>query len=136
MQTYREFIDKHGVTMTSRRVQIEREGWDPAASHWKVTLRPARGGAAPFTINYSMGSAHTDDPDLADVLMCVASDIAGVRNATDFDDWADEYGTDMSTAAARRKARHDYDEIERQYKRLVTMLGLPAVEELLWQTEE
>lgn len=95
----REFIlDAMGVTMHASRMDGVREGWDATASHWHVTVR--RNGKR-FSVEYSMGSAHTGEPDLCDVLNAVLRDAECYANASSVDDFAEDYGYTKPSEAIR-----------------------------------
>jgi hypothetical protein len=124
--TLADFIATHGITATA--AAMADDAWARAASHWRVTLRC---GGRQWTDPFSQGSAHAQPPTAADVLNCVASDIAGVRNARDLDDFMAEYGFERQS-----DARRTFEQIQRQDVRLQRLLADDAaVETLLWSTE-
>jgi hypothetical protein len=130
--TLADFIERHGITgralIATDNPNMANDQWARTASHWRVVLRC---GGRRWTVPFSQGSAHTEPPTVADVLDCVASDIAGYRNARDVRDFASEYGYDDHGLAQRT-----FELIARQDKRLTTLLGDDtAVETLLWNTE-
>lgn len=84
-----------------------------------------------FSLYFSQGSAHTEEPTLADVLDCLASDASSYDNAGTFEEWASEYGYDSDS----RKAEKTYKAIKRQAEQLKRTLGQDAYEELLYKTE-
>ncbi len=104
LQTIPLFIAANGITADSRQVDAPEDksdwsDWDKDASHWEVTIRH---GCRTFTASYSMGSAHKGQPQLADVLGCLQSDIQGVINARDFEDWARELDFDTDSRKAEQ----------------------------------
>lgn len=70
-----------------------------SASHWKVLIKR---GAHLMTAYYSMGSAHTGEPDTTDVMGCLMSDISGMDYADTFEEWASNLGYDEDSRAAER----------------------------------
>lgn len=99
-------------TVTLRRVDYSR-----ALSYWPGTERQS------MSVPFGQGSAHTEDPTALDVLDCLISDAWTVGDAVDFDEWADDFGGDMTTAAGRRAARATWDAIEAQTEELRRFLG-------------
>lgn len=132
MGMLRSFIDRHGITMrvteTDRNPNMADEAWARTARHWKATLRR---GQRTMTVPFSQGSAHTEPPEIADVLDALASDSSGLDNARSFEEWASEYGYDVDS----RKAERIYNAVERQAKKLVAFLGPKLYQELLYETE-
>ena len=87
--------------------------------------------ARSFSLYFSQGSAHTQDPTLADVLDCLASDAAGYENSNDFTGWADDLGYDTDS----RKAEKIWRAVKRQAEQLKRTIGEEAYNDLLWNTE-
>jgi hypothetical protein len=133
---YTEWAEKHGLTMevswadTNPNMDDDAE-WMAQASHYTCTLSVA-GQDGTLSIPFSMGAAHTSEPELGDVLGAVASDAAGFENAAGFEDWASEYGYDTDS----RKAERTYRAVKHQSERFMRFVGKSAYDELLWQTEE
>jgi hypothetical protein len=125
-----DFVQANGLAMTATRVGAAGGDWGRGATEWQVTLRAERNGAT-MIVPFHMGSAHTDAPDLATVLDCLALDSAGFENATGFADWADEYGFDSDSI----KALRTYEQVEEQAHSLRALLGQEAYDELLFCTE-
>lgn len=98
-----------------------------------------------FSFYFSQGSTHTQDPTLADVLDCLASDASGYENAIvdakqkqswgflrlTFESWASEYGYDTDS----RKAEKTFRAIKRQAEQLKRTIDVEAYEELLYNVE-
>jgi hypothetical protein len=105
-------------------------GWGmPAGStHWKCRLRR---GDKRFTVYFSMGPAHSREPEVADVLDCLASDASGIENAKTFEDWAGEYGYDTDS----RRAERTYRICVKQAEKLKQFLGDDLFDQLVWNTE-
>jgi hypothetical protein len=97
--------------------------------NWKVQLRM---GAKRLSVYFSMGMGHGGaEPGADDVLNCLASDAAGIENASSFEDWCDEYGYDTDS----RKHLRTFKVCERQAEKLKAFLGDDLYRELLWETE-
>jgi hypothetical protein len=136
--TYQEFISKHKLGMTCERINERKDQseWGSATRHW--SLRIFTPGIMDFTseftdfrVEFSQGSAHTKEPQLDEVLDCLASDAAGVENANNFEDWCAEYGFDEDS----RKAEKIYLAALDQAEALKNFLGSDAYNELLWDME-
>jgi hypothetical protein len=157
--TLDQFITKHGVKFECKRVESRPDGLmgddndtdkiaRNRAAHVQVRTdnmrhfrcRISRGHrvennfpikASSFGLYFSQGSAHTENPTLADVLDCLASDASGYENACTFEDWASEYGYETDS----RKAEKTFRAIKRQAEQLKRTLGEDAYQELLYNTE-
>jgi hypothetical protein len=133
MTTIQSFVATYRVRMSQpewidHNPQMTEDDWSRGASHYKLTLKCGR---RQMTTYFSMGSAHTSEPQLADVLDCLASDAAGVENAQSFENWCAEYGYDTDS----RKAEKTFKICERQAENLKRLLGDDAFDQLLWHTE-
>lgn len=131
--TLAAFIEEHGITAQVDWADTNPNMADmPAGStHWLVTLK--RDGAEDLAVPFSMGPAHSSEPEIADVLDCLASDASSVENANDWFDWAEEMGYDG--AEQLRQARDTFATIERQTADLREFLPSDAFEQLLYSTE-
>lgn len=147
-----EFIAKHGIKFECRRVESRADGLmsdvrpntGKNLPHFVDTMRHFRCRiTAPcctgkhsqkkmvgFGLYFSQGSAHTEDPTLADVLDCLASDASGYDGQT-FENWASDYGYDTDS----RKAEKTFRAIKRQSEQLRRTIGQDAYEELLYKVE-
>lgn len=125
------FIRRHGITMRCRQVDMNpnrvMSEWDHTASHWKCKLRC---GEESIILHYRMGSAHTGEPDLANVLDCLASATESVRGVP-FAEWCRDLGFDEDFWLALRT----YRICDRQAEKLAVLLGPEALAELLYQVE-
>lgn len=143
--TLDEFIAQQGLTAdverADRNPSMPADDWSRSARHWLVTIRKdlpdTPGCHAGMDVPFSQGSAHMDPPTLADVLDCIASDVATVENACSFDDWADELGYfPMESSADYKRARAAYDAATRQASYLREFLDdEEAFSKLLWDIE-
>jgi len=88
------------ITATAKRMAPNAE-WDTPNNGWKVTLRNGRGNS--YTVSFYKGVGLPDTPPTAlEVLECLVSDAAGYRDATGFEDWAENYGYDTDSRAAEK----------------------------------
>lgn len=128
--TVPQFVTDYRVRMTAERTDSNPHMPDSDnMDHWKCVLRKDRHS---MTVYFSMGYGHHgNEPKVADVLDCLASDASGLINAGNFEDWASEYGYDTDS----RKAEKTYKLIERQSSTLRSLLGDEGFEQLLWNTE-
>lgn len=69
--------------------------WAPGSSHYLVTI--ARGTKS-FQTWYSMGSAHTNPPELSDVMASLLMDTSDTDSP--FEEWADGLGYDTDSRKA------------------------------------
>lgn len=130
-ETIDEFIARTGVTMTVESIPQRSDrnnDWDREASHWLVTI--SRDGRS-MSVEYSMGSAHTGEPELRDVLDNLASDSAGYENASGFEDWAADYGYDTDS----RRAYATFEAVAAQRSQLASLFDDDDFDRLLWHTE-
>jgi hypothetical protein len=129
--TLADFIAEHGLTMTVAMTDSNphMSAWSRRA--WLCTIASREGET--MSLHFSQGPAHTSEPDLATVLDCVAGDIASVRNAPDWLDWAEEMGAEMEGDALRR-LRASHEAITLQAGELEALIGYDALETLLWAT--
>lgn len=136
MMTIEQFIAKHGVTAKIKPTTINpfvaNDEWAQSASHWSVWLHSGRERMHTY---YSMGSAHTEPPKLADVLDSLASDAAsfpldwGTEEA--FAEWCSDYGYDTDS----RKAYNTFRVIAAQTERMKRVFGAAGLNELCCETE-
>jgi hypothetical protein len=137
--TLDQFIAKHELLFSCRRVDSRADGMmdSPAMRHFRCSI--SNPGVGSFGLYFSQGSAHTENPTLADVLDCLASDASGYEHTAGmnrgklamFCAWCDEYGYDTDS----RKAEKTFRAIKRQAEQLKRTLGQAACEELLWNTK-
>lgn len=102
--TFTEFAQKHGITSLSTKLDSRTDGyrgWE-GASHWRCSLSSRmHEGQAFYSPEYSMGSAHTGEPKLEDLLYSLHMDCTGVLDSS-FEEWADEFGYDSDSRKAER----------------------------------
>jgi hypothetical protein len=130
------FIRKHRVTMsydwTEANPSMSDPEWSRTANHFKVAIRAWENGHhRQYTTYYSMCPGLDPDPQLDDVLSCLASDAAGIENARSFEEWASEYGFDEDS----RKAEKIFKACQKSAARLRRLLGNEAYNELLWEVD-
>ena len=126
----RQFCNSNKISIDSEMVDenpnMVRDNWQ--AYHYKDRLTF---GKRQLTTFFSMGLAHTNEPDAEDVLDCLASDAAGIENTRNLEEWCGEYGYDADS----RKAEKTYKLCQKQAKDLKRFLGEEAYKTLLWETE-
>jgi hypothetical protein len=128
-----EFIKSRKVRMDAPQYVDDNpnmagdDDWKRTATHWKCIIRR---GNKQMTVYFSQGSAHTKEPTLTDILDCIASDAAGIDNASGFEDWCSEYGYDTDS----RKAERTYNVCVKQAEALKRMFG-EDFKTLLYDTE-
>ncbi len=135
-QTIAAFVAKHGITHTTKSavktLADMEDKWKSRAGRFTVTLKL---GKKRMAVTYYTGNR--TEPELTNVLDCLASDSAGWENAGTFEEWADEYGVDTSDdgkLGAYREAQKTFKAVERAAGRLSTFLGEDVYRELLWET--
>jgi len=149
-QTAEQFITARHLTMTAARIperkDIPSDTWSKDARHWKCTVRVSIPIAeimpgdnvhhnTPMVVYYSQGSAHTENPTLADVLDCLASDVSGIDGQS-FEAWASDYGYTCVTCGQPTKgAERIFHKIEEQRDDLTKLIGADALEVLLYEVE-
>jgi hypothetical protein len=107
-------------------MQRDDDGW----YHYPYRVTLSRKGHGSMRLTWRQGTAHTNDPNVVEVLDCLASDAAGFVNAQGFEDWCSEYGYDSDS----RKAEKIYRAVERQTDSLRRVLG-DDFETVLFETE-
>lgn len=126
--TLQEFIEANQVTMTVTPTDHNVNMEDTTMDHWAYVLRC---GPRRMSGTFSMGSGHAgNEPELDDVLDCLASDAAGYENCPTFEEWASDYGYDTDS----RKAEKIFHAVKRESKSLSHLLG-DAYPTLLWDIE-
>ena len=128
--TIAQFIKANRISMTAERTDSNPNMADPVnMDHWKCVVRMA---GKRMTVTFSQGYGHKGaEPELSNVLDCLASDAAEIDNNPSFDDWASEYGYDADS----RKAEKTFKACEHEAKRLQNFLGDDLYQQLLWNTE-
>ena len=124
----KSFVEKHRIRMHSERVQANPyiDDW-PGATHWRCKLTYQR---RQLTVPYSMGSAYTGEPKIADVLQCLVDEATSFENARDFEDWAEALGFDPDS----RKAERVFRQVKKNSRGLKRLLG-DAYDRLLWHVK-
>jgi hypothetical protein len=130
MRTARQFAEDNRVRLACEWADANphMDGSD-RMDNWRCKLRCGRRA---MTVYFSKGFGHNGkEPDVAEVLDCLASDAASVENAGSFEDWCGEYGYDTDS----RKAEATYRLIEKQAAKLKALLGADEYKLLLFHTE-
>lgn len=131
--TLQDFIAQNGITMTCERVR--ENPWMLEGNMSRHFLCHIRYDEEQAEFYFSQGSAHASWPTLEDVLDCLASDAAHVENASDFAEWAFEYGFELDTLEDYRKYENMYKVTQTIAYSLQRLLGDDAYDTLLWDTE-
>lgn len=111
MQDFQTWAETCGATVRSQRTELRdiAENFE-GMSHWKVRIM--RAGRS-MIVDYSMGSAYRDPPDVAGVLYAVLMDWSGLERRTceadssegleglDFETWCGNYGMEPDSNARR-----------------------------------
>jgi hypothetical protein len=164
--TLEQFITTHNLKLECHRVDSRPDGLmsdeQSAMRHFRCHIRAGAtkrtvthkdtGAAKQFSyipslsLYFSQGVAHTEDPTLADVLDCLASDASSYENARavsgsiqnaaegsdrHFRSWANDLGYDEDS----RSAEEIFRAIKRQAEQLKRALGSEAYNDLLWNTK-
>src|SRR3990167_741535 len=129
MKTIKDFVIENNIKM-----DLDPLGTNPwmedsnNMNNYDVTLGRGR---KYLSTHFSTGLGWTHDPDIEDVLSCLASDAAGIANSLNFDAWCGEYGYDTDSHRAERL----YKVCKREAKKLENFLGYDLYHELLWEVE-
>lgn len=95
--------------MTCRRmvsVPVERaDMFDKNATHWQVLVKR---GEHMLSLEYSMGSAHTGNPKIDDVMHCIMMDASIFESVDSFYNFCEELGMTIEDEASGEKAEHMY----------------------------
>jgi hypothetical protein len=129
MGTMADFVARHNIKIACEWADRNPNmpDWNDA-NHYKCTLTMGR---KQMTVYFSQGYRVSHEPEVVDVLNCLADDSEGVSNARSFEEWAEEYGYDTDS----RKAEKTYNVCVKQAARLRSFLGEDLYNELLWETE-
>lgn len=130
MLSLKQFIARQGLRFSADWADSNPNAVDfPAgSSHWRCVLRHGR---RQLTVPFSQGPAICHEPELEDVLDCLASDAATYENARSFEEWCADLGFNDDS----RKAERVYRTVEKQAAGLRRLLGDDTYETLLWETE-
>ena len=128
VKRFERFVKEHRIRIHSEPAEANPciEDW-PGATHWRCKLTYQ---GRQLTVHYSMGSAHTGEPEIADVLRCLVDEAVSFENARDFEDWARELGFDPDS----RKAERIFRQVEKNSRGLKRLLG-DAYDHLLWHVK-
>lgn len=129
METMHDLIARLEISADAACADANPNMADPdwPANHYVVTLTR---GSDTLAVPFSQGLGITSEPDAATVLDCLASDAAGVENASTFEDWCAEYGYDTDSRSAERT----YNACRQQTDALRAFLG-NDFDALVWDTE-
>jgi hypothetical protein len=124
-----EFVKKNRIRITAEWADQNKNAPDwKDANHFKVRLTHK---GKQLTTYFSQGYGISGEPTAESVIDCLASDSAGIENARNFEEWADEYGYNTDS----RSAESLFRVCEKQADKLKNFLGDSLYKELLWNTE-
>lgn len=127
-----DFIQEQGITLQATRAPENPDmqsdpKWAAEASHWRcrffAVLPDSSNG---FTCYFSQGSAFKEPPTAADVLGCLAGDVASVQDG-DFEEWAAELGYDPDS----RRAHATWEKVKSHADQIEEWLGENAFRDFL-----
>lgn len=134
MQTYQEFIDKHGIQfdcVAAGRGQFPGAEKDsPVMDKWacRFIMPSGKEYAFPFYMGTGLkGKA----PTAEEALSCLTSDAAGTLE-TPFEEWCANYGYNDDS----RRAESVYEACKRSALDLLALLGREEFNELMDETNE
>lgn len=109
--------------------------WERTARHYRCRIRmyPTENPKADrvqLTIYFSKGSALIYGVEIEEVLDCLASDVSSVVNTNDINDWAGDYGMEVT-----KEVERSYVQIVRTKDKLEKMFGEHWMETLLYHTQ-
>lgn len=82
-------------------------------------------------VTYSMGSVHSGEPKLSNVIDSLAMDCSSVEDASNFEDWCSIFGYDTDS----RRAESTYRAILAEREKLRLFLGEVEYRNLLFNVE-
>ena len=129
---FEEIAEREGITLTCEKIttrpDLNTKDWGEGSRHFKCRIERGTGPRKRgFTLYYSQGSAHTENPTIGDVLESLSLDASSYENARGFEDWASELGY----CSDSRKAEKVYKSIKRQAEQLKRVLGADVYKQLL-----
>ncbi len=133
MMTIKAFAKRLGIEMDCTEVgeNPNMSGMPRGSRHYECVLRRGEDTGDAVTITYSMGPALEREPEVEDVLGCLAMDASTYLNARSFEEWAGELGFDADS----RKAERTYQAVGKQVSDLEGLIGKGGVQELAFHTE-
>jgi hypothetical protein len=132
-QNFATFLLNHRVTMSLQPTDHNpymrsSDAWDATAHHYRVTLRHQ---GRRMQLYFSTGSGWQRDPNVEDVLECIALDASGmISNDFQYWEWCREYGYDGNEEDLRKM----FSVTKRQTESLTRLLGGEVLDELLYRT--
>jgi len=129
-----EFIEKENITLQS----VKWVSLNPlmtgslSMDNWRVVIKSPY---ARIMVHFSMGKAFNGrEPELEDVLDCLASDASCLDSCDDIADFIIDFGY-TGNAQAIRDAKKTWKAIQRIAKRLQRLLTPEAYQTLLYEVE-
>jgi hypothetical protein len=115
-------IRQLGITATVKHGpewKRDDQGWEHNA--YRITLR--RRGGQSITVPWMQGMAHQTGPTPADVLDAIVGDAVSYENASDWRDFAAEFGYGTEDPADVRRVRKTWAKLEALTPRVRRFLG-------------
>jgi hypothetical protein len=127
---YKQFAEENHIKIRSERIGSRPDGlMDQNMNHWRVTLQRGR---QRMTLYYSMGYGLSGEPQVGDVLECLALDASMIDSSRGFEDWCRDLGFNEDS----RKVWKMYKVTEKDRDKLYYFLGEGLYDELLWNVQE
>ena len=128
MQTIVEFATRNKIGIQSEWADHNPNMADfNNMDHWKFTIRMGKKRMSGY---FSKGYGyHRKEPNVYEVLSCLASDSAGIEQS--FDDWVSDLGHDTEDV---RTAQKTYKAWRKASDKLRRFLGDDLYQELLYET--
>jgi hypothetical protein len=112
-------LDAMGVSFDCSSILERPDGvgdWGADATHWRINIKR---GAEVMTVHYSMGSAHTGEPQDADVFNSLLMDTSDIEGET-FEDWAENLGYDTDSRKAEKAfnaCKEEFESLQRLFSK-------------------
>ena len=124
MGNYKEFAEKHGLILTSKKVSERKDGlMDRGMDHWDCTLMYE---GSTYGFYFSKGFGHKGAaPTMEEILDCFKSDLA--YSDLDFDEFCEDLGYNNDSI----KDKKIYKATMAQNEAVIDLLGEDLIEDLL-----
>ena len=124
MGNYKEFAEKHGLILTSKKVSERKDGlMDRGMDHWDCTLMYE---GSTYGFYFSKGFGHKGAaPTMEEILECFKSDLA--YSDLDFDEFCEDLGYNNDSI----KDKKIYEATMAQNEAVIDLLGEDLIEDLL-----
>ena len=124
MKGYKEFAEKHGLTLNCTKVSERKDGlMVKNMDHWECTLTHQGKG---YSFYFSKGFGHKGAaPTMEEILDCFKSDLA--YSDLDFDEFCEDLGYNNDSI----KDKKIYKATMAQNEAVIDLLGEDLIEDLL-----